>query len=140
MLAGAVLAAAQVGAILAVAAGLGLVGTPAWGADTILYAVQAFCWGAYGSTLTRTTLGAGRVAPPPGRRLAGRPAGWGPLPTPLPPRAEGPGLAVRPAAAGPGGRPVRVRPGVRVYPAAAGGPPGPVLAAAGPGRRGAGQG
>jgi hypothetical protein len=56
--AGTGLAAAQVGALLAVAAALGLVPTLGWARATAVFAALSFVWGVFGSTVSRTTLGA----------------------------------------------------------------------------------
>lgn len=68
--AGLALVVLQVGAVVGVAACLGLVGSTGWGLEIVLYAVQAFGWGAYGSALARTTLGAVGVAIPVGALCA----------------------------------------------------------------------
>jgi hypothetical protein len=62
--AGAVLVGVQVGAVVAVAAGLGLFPTVGWAVAVVVYALLAFCWGLYGSTLARTTLGSVGLAIP----------------------------------------------------------------------------
>lgn len=61
--AGLVLAALEVGVLLAVTAGLGLADGP-FLARLVVYALLAFAWGAFGSTLARTTLGSVGVAIP----------------------------------------------------------------------------
>lgn len=64
VLAGLTLVLAQVAVVVGVSALLGLVPRPAWGVEVGAYALQAFAWGMYGSTLTRTTLGSVGVALP----------------------------------------------------------------------------
>ncbi len=64
VIAGSALVVIQVGAVLGVAVGLGLVGTVGWALAVIIYSFLAFCWGMYGSTLARTTLGSVGVAIP----------------------------------------------------------------------------
>ena len=64
MVAGLTVALAQVVVIVAVSAALGLVPSPAWAVEVGLYSLQAFAWGAYGSTLARTTLGSVGIAVP----------------------------------------------------------------------------
>ncbi|MBM3979029.1 MAG: hypothetical protein FJ304_01855 [Planctomycetes bacterium] len=63
VLAGALLAAAQVALVLVLAALVG-VADAAFAQRLVAYAVLAFCWGALGSTLARTTLGSVGVAIP----------------------------------------------------------------------------
>jgi hypothetical protein len=64
LLAGLAVVSGEVAVVLGVSAVLGLVPRPAWAAEVALYSLQAFAWGAYGSTLTRTTLGSVGVAIP----------------------------------------------------------------------------
>lgn len=61
--AGALLALAQVLALLAVAAAMGLA-TPMFAGRLVVYGALAFVWGALGSTVARTTLGSVGVAVP----------------------------------------------------------------------------
>lgn len=63
LIAGAVLALAQVAVLMGVAAALDLADAP-FLRRLLVYAVLAFAWGALGSTLARTTLGAVGVAIP----------------------------------------------------------------------------
>ncbi len=64
VLAGALLAVGQVAVVLGVAAALGLLGGRGWAAAIASDALLAFCWGAFGSTMARTTLGSVGVAVP----------------------------------------------------------------------------
>lgn len=64
MVAGLTVALGEVLVVVAVSAALGLVPSPAWAVEVVLYALQAFAWGAYGSTIARTTLGSVGVAVP----------------------------------------------------------------------------
>lgn len=64
LLAGALLVSLEVGFVLAVAIGLGVVETANWALAISAYAALAFVWGLYGSTLARTTLGSVGVAVP----------------------------------------------------------------------------
>lgn len=62
--AGVLLAAFQIVVLVLVALALGLVGTPGWALAVVIYSLLAFVWGAYGSTVTSTTLGSVGVAIP----------------------------------------------------------------------------
>lgn len=62
--AGLALAAVQIALVLIAASALGQVGTVGFGVAVIVYALLAFAWGTYGSTLARTTLGSVGVAIP----------------------------------------------------------------------------
>jgi ABC-type transport system involved in multi-copper enzyme maturation permease subunit len=64
LVAGLGLAAAQIGLLVAVAAALGLVPTAGWARAVGVFALVAFAWGAFGSTVARTTLGSVGVAIP----------------------------------------------------------------------------
>jgi len=64
LFAGSGLAVVQVGILIAVAATLGLVPTFGWGRAVGVFAMLAFVWGMFGSTLSRTTLGSIGVAIP----------------------------------------------------------------------------
>lgn len=64
LIAGASLAIAQIGLLVALAAALGLVPTTGWAVAVALYAMLAFVWGVFGSTTARTTLGSVGVAIP----------------------------------------------------------------------------
>ena len=57
MLAGGALAVSQIVIVLAVAGGLGQVGTTGFGIAVLVYSLLAYAWGTLGSTLARTTLG-----------------------------------------------------------------------------------
>jgi ABC-type transport system involved in multi-copper enzyme maturation permease subunit len=63
-LAGAALALVQVSGVLAVAFALGLVVKVGWIVAVVVYSLLAFCWGTYGSTRARTTLGSVGLAIP----------------------------------------------------------------------------
>ncbi len=64
--AGTILMAIEVGFVLAVAIGLGLVDTIGWAFAIIVYSLLAFVWGLFGSTHANTTLGSVGVALPAG--------------------------------------------------------------------------
>ena len=64
MAAGLALAGGQIAVVIGVSFGLGLMTNPVWGLELFLYALQAFAWGAFGSAVLRTTLGAVGVAFP----------------------------------------------------------------------------
>jgi hypothetical protein len=64
LLAGTALALLQVGGVLAVAVALGLVVNAGWVIAVVVYSLMAFCWGMYGSTQARTTLGSVGLAIP----------------------------------------------------------------------------
>ncbi|WP_439626479.1 hypothetical protein [Gemmata sp.] len=96
--AGTGLAAAQVGALLAVAAALGLVPTLGWARAAAVFAMLSFVWGVFGSTVSRTTLGAIGAAIP--GALAAAVASLVPVTLVLATFAHDPaGPALRPAAA-----------------------------------------
>lgn len=60
--AGFALAAIQIVVVVGVAAGLGQVPSVGWAAAVAAYSLLAFSWGAYGSSVARTTLGSVGVA------------------------------------------------------------------------------
>ncbi|MBA4066286.1 MAG: hypothetical protein C0501_21730 [Isosphaera sp.] len=64
LVAGFGLAAVQIGLLVAVGAALGLVPTVGWARAVGVFALIAFAWGAFGSTVARTTLGSVGVAIP----------------------------------------------------------------------------
>lgn len=62
--AGSALAVVQIGLVIGVAVGLGLIESGRWAAAIFADALLAFAWGVFGSTVARTTLGSVGVAVP----------------------------------------------------------------------------
>ena len=60
--AGSLLVLLQIGAVIGIATGLGLLPTTGWAFAVAVYAILAFVWGLFGSTLARTTLGSVGIA------------------------------------------------------------------------------
>ena len=58
------LAAAQAGLLVGVSAALGLIPSLGWARAVGVFSLLAFCWGVFGSTVARTTLGSVGVAIP----------------------------------------------------------------------------
>lgn len=60
--AGSLLVLLEIGAVIAIATGLGLLPTSGWAFAVAVYAILAFVWGLFGSTLAQTTLGSVGIA------------------------------------------------------------------------------
>ncbi len=60
--AGSLLVLLEIGAVIAIATGLGLLPTSGWAFAVAVYATLAFVWGLFGSTIARTTLGSVGIA------------------------------------------------------------------------------